>query len=282
MSEERGFLGPPGTFAEEALIAMGDGDGRRPYASIDECFAAVAVGEVAEALVPIENSIEGSVNQTLDELARAEGAIVIRGETVHPVHHHLIGRPGQAVVAAERVVSHPHAMAQCRGYLAQHLPGAHLDAANSTADAVRLVSESGEPWIAIGTERAAEIYGCEVLAAGIEDVDGNSTRFVRIARDREQAIGPGVFRTSIICVITRDRPGALLAILQEFALRAVNLSKLESRPAKTGLGRYRFFIDIDGSIDRDMPVAAAIQALEDQDVARVTHLGAFPAHAPPD
>lgn len=277
---ERGFLGPPGTFAEEALIAMGNGAGRRPYASIGDCFAAVAAGEVDEALVPIENSIEGSVNQTLDELARAAGRIVIRGETVHPVHHHLIGRPGQVASRAERVISHPQAMAQCRGYLRENLPAAHLDAANSTADAVRLVSESSEPWVAISTERAAEIYGCAVLAAGIEDVEGNRTRFVRIATDREEATGPGNFRTSIICVITRDRPGALLAILQEFALRAVNLSKLESRPAKTGLGRYRFFIDIDGSIDRDMPVAAAIQALEDQDVAHVTHLGAFRAYEP--
>lgn len=277
-----GFLGPPGTFAEEALIAMGNGDGRRAYASIGDCFSAVSAGEVDEALVPIENSIEGSVNQTLDELARAAGAIVIRGETIHPIHHHLIGRPGQALADAERVISHPQAVAQCRGYLREHLPDAQLDAANSTADAVRRVSESDEPWIAVGTERAAELYGCEVLAAGIEDVAGNQTRFVRIAGDRPKAVGPGAFRTSVICVITRDRPGALLAILQEFALRAVNLSRLESRPAKTGLGRYRFFIDIDGSIDRDMPVAAAVQALEDQDVAHVTHLGAFPAYAPPD
>lgn len=260
---------------------MGNGHDRRPYASIGDCFAAVAAGEVDEALVPIENSIEGSVNQTLDELARAEGAVVIRGETVHSIHHHLIGRRGQVLSEAERVISHPQAMAQCRGYLTEHLPAAHRAAANSTADAVRQVSVSAEPWVAISTERAAQIYGCEVLAAGIEDIEGNRTRFVRIARDREQAIGAGNFRTSIICVITRDRPGALLAILQEFALRAVNLSRLESRPAKTGLGRYRFFIDIDGSIDRDMPVAAAVQALEDQDVAHVTHLGAFPAFEPP-
>lgn len=277
---ERGFLGPPGTFAEEALIASGGGDGRRPYASISECFDAVRAEEVDEAFVPIENSIEGSVNQTLDELAAAEGEIVIRGETVYSIHHHLIGRAGQQVSDVERVLSHPQAMAQCRGFLRTTIPDAHLDAANSTAEAVRAVSESGEPWVAIGTARAAEIYGCLILAEGIADREGNRTRFVRIARDRAEASGPGAFRTSIICVITRDRPGALLAILQEFALRAVNLSRLESRPAKTGLGRYRFFIDIDGSVDRDMPVAAAIRALEDQDVATVTHLGAFPAYTP--
>ena len=150
-------------------------------------------------------------------------------------------------------------------------------AANSTADAVLTVSASEEPWGAIGTLRAADLYGCRVIVPDIADTEGNSTRFVLLGAEAAPAVGPGRFRTSIICALERDRPGALLAILQEFAMRAVNLSKLESRPTKTGLGRYIFFIDIEGSRERDLPVDAAITAIEEQGVARVSFLGSYPA-----
>jgi prephenate dehydratase len=272
-----GYLGPPGTFAEEALLALGTATEAVPFPTVVDCFRAVREGEVPEALVPIENSIEGSVNQTLDQLAAARDELKIRAEVVHPVRHHLIARAEVAPSELTRVLSHPHATAQCQAYLRANAPGAEIVAANSTADAVRTVSAAEEPWAAIGTLRAADLYGCRVIAPDISDTDGNSTRFVLLGTEAAPAVGPGRFRTSIICALERDRPGALLAILQEFAMRAVNLSKLESRPTKTGLGRYLFFIDIDGSRERDLPVDAAITAIEQQGVARVSFLGSYPA-----
>jgi len=273
-----GYLGPPGTFAEEALLALGGTGEPVPYPTVVECFRAVREGEVPEALVPIENSIEGSVNQTLDQLAAADGALWIRAEVIHPVRHHLIAAIDLAPERVTRVLSHPHATAQCQAFLRATCPDAEIVAANSTAEAVRTVSASDEPWAAIGTLRAADLYGCRVIATDIaDDAEDNSTRFVLLGTEPAPAVGPGRFRTSIICALERDRPGALLAILQEFAMRAVNLSKLESRPTKTGLGRYIFFIDIDGSRERDLPVDAAITALEHQGVARVSFLGSYPA-----
>lgn len=274
-----GYLGPPGTFAEEALLALGTAHEPVPFPTVFDCFRAVREGEVPEALVPIENSIEGSVNQTLDQLVAARDELKIRAEIVHPVRHHLIARRDIAPGELTRVLSHPHATAQCQTYLRANTPTAEIVAANSTADAVRTVSATDEPWAAIGTLRAADLYGCRVIAQDIADTDGNSTRFVLLGTEPAPAVGPGRFRTSIICAIERDRPGALLGILQEFAMRAVNLSKLESRPTKTGLGKYVFLIDIDGSRDRDLPVAAAITALEEQGVARVSFLGSYPADA---
>jgi len=272
-----GYLGPPGTFAEEALLALGTPGEAVPFPTVVDCFRAVREGDVPEALVPIENSIEGSVNQTLDQLSAADGELWIRAEVVHPVRHHLIARADAAPGDLTRVLSHPHATAQCQTFLRAHAPGAEIVAANSTAEAVLTVSSSEEPWAAIGTLRAADLYGCRVIAPDIADTEENNTRFVLLGTQAAPAVGPGRFRTSIICALERDRPGALLAILQEFAMRAVNLSRLESRPTKTGLGRYVFFIDIDGSRERDMPVDAAITAIEEQGVARVSFLGSYPA-----
>jgi prephenate dehydratase len=274
-----GYLGPPGTYAEEALLRLVGPESEQtlvPYPTVIDCFEAVRGGEVPEALVPIENSIEGPVNQTLDQLAEADGSIAILADVVQPVRHHLVARNGLQIADVRRVLSHPQANAQCLRWLRSELPGAEVVAANSTAEAVRTVSASSEPWAAIGTLRAADLYGCEVLAADIEDARDNVTRFALIGPEPIEAIGPGHFVTSIICVPPRDRPGGLLAILQEFAMRAVNLVKLESRPAKTGLGRYVFFIDMEGSRDRDLAVAASLQAIEEQGVAHVVFLGSYP------
>lgn len=274
------FLGPAGTNAEEALLALLGPEGEHtpvPYPTVADCVGAVRAGEVTHALVPIENSLEGSVNATLDQLSAAAGEIVIRAELVHPIRHHLIARPGRGLGDITRVLSHPHAPPQCHEFLRRELPGVEVAPANSTADAVRLVAESDAPWAAIGTLRAADIYGAAVLAADIEDARDNATRFVMLGREQVDAIGPGRFITSIICVPPRDRPGGLLSILQEFAMRAINLIKLESRPTKTGLGRYVFFIDMEGSRARDMAVDQAIRALEEQSVAHVVFLGSYPA-----
>jgi prephenate dehydratase len=275
-----GYLGPPGTFAEEALLELAGRHGdleEVAFPSVVDCFRAVRAGEVPEVLVPIENSIEGSVNQTLDQLVAGDVPLHIRAEVIQPIRHHLISKRTLAPAELTRVLSHPHATAQCQHWLRAHAPQAEIVAANSTADAVRTVSGSGEPWAAISTLRAAELYGCQVIARDIEDTDDNSTRFVLLGREPAGALGPGRFRTSIVCALERDRPGALLAILQEFAMRAVNLSKLESRPTKTGLGSYIFYIDIEGSRARDLPVDAAITAIEQQGVAKVTFLGSYPA-----
>lgn len=278
-----GYLGPPGTFCEEALLTLFAGAeiDATPYPSVAECFDAVSSGEVPEALVPIENSIEGAVSTTLDQLAFGPRGLVIRAEVILPVRQHLIGRPGMTLKDIRKVVSHPVAPAQCSRFLRRNLPDVEIAAANSTAEAVRLVTATpGEPWAAIGTLRAADIYGGEVIAEDIEDNDRNSTRFILIGTEPVNAEGPGRYRTSVVCMLGRDRPGALLSILQEFAMRAVNLSRLESRPTKTGLGRYLFFIDIDGSMQRDLPVSAAIRAIEDQHLARVIPLGSYPVGAP--
>ena len=274
-----GYLGPPGTFAEEALLALGAADDAVPFPTVVDCFRAVREGDVPEVMVPIENSVEGSVNQTLDQLAAADGGLRIRAEVVQPVRHHLIARAALSPGELTRVLSHPHATAQCQGFLRANAPTAEIVAANSTAEAVLTVSASEEPWGAIGTLRAADLYGCRVIVPDVSDTEGNSTRFVLLGAEPAPAVGPGRFRTSIICALERDRPGALLAILQEFAMRAVNLTKLESRPTKTGLGRYIFFIDIEGSRERDLPVDAAITAIEEQEVARVNFLGSYPADA---
>jgi prephenate dehydratase len=278
-----GYLGPAGTFTEEALLTLlGPGSDTQiaPFATVLDCFEGVSSGAVGEALVPIENSIEGSVNQTLDQLAFGPRGLVIRAEALHPIRHHLIARAGLDLGDVKRVLSHPQGTAQCGRYLRRTLPDVEIVASNSTADAVQIVTSSDEPWAAIGNLRAADIYGGNVISADIEDNPHNTTRFILIGTEPAPSDGPGRFRTSIICALNRDRPGALLAILQELAMRAVNLTKLESRPAKTGLGRYLFFMDLEGSQSRDMPVSAAIRAIEDQGVARVISLGSYPVGAP--
>ncbi len=280
MSGGIAYLGPPGTFCEEALIALVGAEAAArevPKPTIAACFDAVSTGEVAQALVPIENAIEGGVTQTLDQLVTHAGGIVIRGEVIHPIRHHLIARPGLALADITRVQSHPHATAQCGHWLTEMLPGAEVAAALSTADAVRTVVRSHEPEAAIGNFRAAEIYGGVVLAEDVADSMENHTRFVLVGRDEAEASGDGAFTTSIVCAIPRDRPGALLSILQEFSLRAVNLTRLESRPARTGLGRYVFFIDAQGSRARDLPLAAALDAIEQGGIAHVIALGSYRA-----
>lgn len=277
-----GYLGPAGTYSEEALheLVAGRGDVEpEPFGSVPACFERVTSGDVAQVLVPIENSIEGPVNQTLDLLAAADGALVIVAEITHSIRHHLVAMEEVGLDRIERVISHPQATAQCARFLRSELPHAEVLAAPSTADAVRSLGESNGRTAAIGSLRAADLYGATVLASDIADVNSNTTRFALIGSEPAKAVGPGRFRTSIVCTIERDRPGALLAILQELAMRGVNMTRLESRPTKEGLGRYRFFIDIEGSRERDLAVAAAITAIEEQDVARVIFLGSFPMAA---
>lgn len=280
MSGRYGYLGPQGTYSEEALITLLGADQvalEVAYPSIAACFDAVGSGAVREALVPIENAIEGGVTQTLDQLIAHAGRVVIRGEVIHPVHHHLITAPGESLAGITRVLSHPHATAQCDRWLRANLPSATVEPTLSTADAVRYATRSNDDGVAaIGNRRAAQIYGGEILAEDVADADGNRTRFALIGTEECDDAAGDVWTTSIVCGITTDRPGALLSILQEFALRAINLTRLESRPARTGLGRYVFFIDAEGNRHRNLPLQTALTAIATGGVARVTSLGSYP------
>lgn len=256
------FLGPEGTFTEEALLANLPGDGLHPfpYPSIREVLNAVREGEAEIGLVPIENSLEGSVALTLDLLAFDFDGLHIVREVTHPIRHQLIARRPLDLGKITKVISHPHAYGQCRAFLDEHLAGVEHEAANSTADAVRTVSRVDRPWAAIGTRLAADMYECAVIRDDIEDSVENRTRFVFVAREAAAQDLDATYKTSIVCGIAQDEPGSLLLILSEFAYRHLNLTKVESRPSKLALGHYIFFIDFDGRID-DGPAAQTLKCL---------------------
>jgi prephenate dehydratase len=280
-----GFLGPAGTFTEEALLATIDeqappGRERRfvPYLSMQDTIEAVSTGEVDCSIVPIENSIEGSVSATVDILAHEIDNLQIVREVRHPIRHSLLARPGVSLDQITKVISHPHANAQCRIWLRNNLPGREIEAANSTANAVEKVMRSDQPWAAIGNRLAAEEYGAVVLEGDIEDHKDNETRFVFLARQRERQDWFEPYKTSVICEIAKDQPGALLLILQEFAFRRINLTKIESRPSKRRLGEYIFLVDMEGKLD-DSAVADALRCLCCK-LPRLTILGSYPVGKP--
>jgi prephenate dehydratase len=267
------FLGPHGTFTEEALLSQPDlAEGELvPIRSIPEVIAGVERGEADLGVVPIENSIEGSVNATLDTLG-FESDLLIQRELVLAIDLNLVARPGTELSGVRQVVSHPHASAQCREWLARKLPGVEVVAANSTAEAAQGISRSKRAGrAAISTALAANLYGLEVLAADVEDHPENQTRFVLLGRGIPAPTGHD--KTSLVCFQSQDRPGSLLAILHEFAARAINLTKLESRPTKRGLGQYCFFIDCEGHV-ADEVVADALRNLHAKQ--SVKFLGSYP------
>jgi prephenate dehydratase len=272
------FLGPEGTFTEEALFASAPRDRIDPIPkpTVYDCVMTVHSEEVDRAIVPIENSLEGSVNATLDALVFETQEVAIVGEVVHPVRHCLIARRSLAFDEIERVVSHPQASAQCARFIRDRLPKASVVSANSTADAVRLVAESGEAWAALGNQLSAEIYGCEVLEAGVEDIPENETRFVWLAREwMPKREGDRAWKTSLVFWGLPDVPGALVSVLKEFAERRVNLTKIESRPAKQKLGRYIFFADLEGDKAEEAVVSALDAVRAKVDTLRI--LGSYPA-----
>jgi prephenate dehydratase len=273
------FLGPEGTFSEEALFtAIDRGEVEAvPLPTIYDCVTAVQDAQVERAFVPIENSLEGSVSATLDTLVFETDQVEIVGEVIHPVRHSLIARDDLALEQIERVVSHPQANAQCARFLRERLGRAEVVAAPSTADAVRIVAESDRPWAALGTRLSAELNDCRVLLEGVEDHPENETRFVWLARKQSDAgrsqTQPA--KTSVVFWGMPDAPGSLVEVLRAFADRDVNLSKIESRPLKQGLGRYMFFVDMEGALE-DEDVAAALATVGGQvDTVRV--LGSYPA-----
>lgn len=271
-----GYLGPPGTFTEQAVHSQPDLARlqHRPIGSIAEVLGAVAGGEVDLGLVAIENMIEGSVTATIDALA-FDTDLLIQREVVMDVNLNLLARPGARLERIERIRSYPVAHAQCRSYLSEQLPGIPFQAANSTADAARELAAGGDETTAvIATRRSAEVYGLEVLAAGIEDRPENQTRFVLVGSD---GITPpsGHDKTSMLIYQRSDAPGSLIGILQEFAARAINLTSLQSRPTKAGLGHYCFLVDCEGHIADEL-VADALRNLM-MKTARVKFLGSYPS-----
>ncbi|HEY5153875.1 MAG TPA: prephenate dehydratase [Acidimicrobiales bacterium] len=270
-----GFFGPAGTFTEQALYTQPDlvtGE-VVPYSSIPEVLAAAERREIDLGFIPIENAIEGSVNVTLDMLA-FDTDLLIEREVVIPVSLCLLAVPGVALADITTIMSFPVALAQCRTFLADNLAGAVTEAANSTADAARVLAKSGDRHTAaLGTARAAEVYGLSIVAEGIEDHPENETRFVAVAPGEIPA-STGHDKTTIVVFQRADAPGSLLAILQEFAARAINLVKLESRPTKRGLGDYCFLIDLEGHIDDEL-VADCLRDLKSKH--DVKFLGSYPA-----
>jgi prephenate dehydratase len=270
------YLGPAGTFTEDALLEARSDDFeplRTP--TIHDAILAVERGEADRALVPFENSIEGSVRSTLDTLAFDTKAVTIVGEHDFTVRAHLIAREGVELEDVEAVISHPQPLAQCARFLRENLPGVERRNATSTAAAVRMVGESPRPWAAIGARSAADLYGCTILREGIEDEAGNVTRFVWIAPEGTEPVGEGPWKTSLVfSELGEDHPGALVEALQEFSSRNVNLSRIESRPMRLGLGRYMFFCDLEGGLE-EPAVAEAIKALRTK-AESVRILGSYP------
>jgi prephenate dehydratase len=273
-----GYLGPEGTFTHEALTGAAGSEDLELVAlpTIYDTVMAVGEGEVERALVPIENSLEGSVNATLDALAMETEDVVIVGELVHPIRHCLIARETIPLESIRTVVSIPQATAQCARFIRAHLRAADVMPANSTADAVRLAAEADGTWAALGNRLAADLYGCEVLEADVEDLADNETRFVWLAPKGADTGTQGPWKTSVVFWgAGDDAPGWLVRCLSEFAFRGVNLTLIESRPRKAGLGHYMFFADLEGR-DSDDAVTGAIDAVRGQ-TEQLRVLGSYPA-----
>jgi len=271
-----GFLGPHGTFAEEALLTQADlaAGEAVPFRDVPHVITAVERGEVDVGLVPIENSIEGSITVTLDTLA-FDTELLVQREVDLPVSLHLCAPKGTKMRDITTVVSHPNPLGQTRMWMAKHLPDAIAVAANSTAEAAKQVAKSRKAGMAsIGTRAGAANAGLTILASEIEDHPENQTRFVLVGREGVPA-PTGHDKTSIVVFQRADVPGSLLAILQEFAARSINLTKLESRPTKVSLGDYCFIIDLDGHIADEL-VADALRAVHAKQ-AQVKFLGSYPA-----
>ena len=279
MSTRIAYLGPAGTFTEDALRnATADADDFEPLpaATIHDAIIAVEHREADRALVPFENSIEGAVRPTLDTLALEAEAVAIVGEFDYPVRVSLIARNELPLEQITAVLSHPQASAQCARFIREQLPKAEVRATASTAEAVRTVSETEQPWAALGAHAAADLYGCIELRAGVEDSHDNVTRFVWIAPLGTEPEGDGSWKTSLVfSELGEDHPGALVDALLEFSQRQINLTRIESRPLRQGLGRYMFFIDLEGRAS-EPPISEAIEGLRGK-AESVRLLGSYPA-----
>ncbi|WP_374986754.1 prephenate dehydratase [Streptomyces fradiae] len=268
------YLGPEGTFTEAALRTLPEAATRElaPMVSVPAALDAVRNGEAAAALVPIENSVEGGVTATLDELASGRPLMIYR-EVLLPIAFALLVRPGTKLADIKTVTGHPVAQPQVRNWLRAHLPAAVWESAASNADGARLVQE-GRFDAAFAGEFAAATYGLEALVTEIHDAENAETRFVLVGRPARPAAPTGADKTSMVLWLRDDHPGALLELLQEFAVRGVNLMLIQSRPTGAGIGNYCFAVDAEGHI-ADRRVGEALMGLK-RICPKVRFLGSYP------
>lgn len=268
------YLGPEGTFTQEALLKYAGSLNDIiliPLPTIVDVIKSIDRGEADEGVVPMENSLEGSVHITQDILTFESEAKIIRELTL-PIKHNLIAKKGVKISQIKKVISHPHATAQCRMFLSANLPEVEIIAANSTAEAIKKLTGLDPDTAAIGTKIAAGLYDLEIIADDIEDSKANKTRFIFVGN----YIPPksGFDKTSIVCFLKKDKPGSLFNILKEFADRNINLTKIESRPARKDIGEYVFMIDMEGHIHNKV-VYDAIESLR-RNVYMIKILGSYP------
>jgi prephenate dehydratase len=268
------YLGPEGTFTEAALRTLPEAATRElvPMVSVPAALDAVRNGEAAAALVPIENSVEGGVTATLDELAAGDPLMIYR-EVLLPITFALLVRPGTKLSEVKTVTGHPVAQPQVRNWLRANLPEAVWESAASNADGARLVQE-GRFDAAFAGEFAAATYGLEPLVTEIHDAENAETRFVLVGRPARPAAPTGADKTSVVIWMGDDRPGALLELLQEFAVRGVNLMLIQSRPTGAGIGNYCFAVDAEGHIS-ERRVGEALMGLR-RICPKVRFLGSYP------
>ncbi len=272
------FLGPRGTFGEEAVMRLAPHAEHIPFPSHVAVAAAVEAGNAEAGVLAIENSMTGSVGETLDILVHENTALHIQAETVVPIVHNLVVAPGTKLENITVVYTHPAAFGQCSKYLAKHLPSVRHEAALSTTDAVIAAVRSGGSAAGIGSLRAAELNGGEVLERSIHDADSNMTRFLLVGRGTTKPTGRD--RTSIAFGFARDYAGALSTALDVFGRRKINCSKLESRPTREVLGEYIFLLDFHGHAD-DPEIAEALAELR-KVCSVVTVFGSYPRWVPDD
>ena len=257
MTKRLAFLGPAGTFSEQAALLCDPQAQLLPFATVAAVAAAVDSGMADEGIMAIENSLEGSVTDTLDVLIH-ESALLIRRELVLPIEHCLLVKPGTTADQVTTVYSHPQALGQCRRFLERCFPRARVEASLSTTAAVeQMMQQDGAA--AVATMRAAELYKAQVLARAIQDNQNNETRFVLVAASDSAATGRD--KTSLAFSVPQDRPGSLVDALKEFSDRRINLTKIESRPTKQELGKYVFLVDLEGH-RTDPKVAQALGGVQ--------------------
>jgi prephenate dehydratase len=264
------FLGPPGTFSEEAALRYSPGASLVPCPTEKAAVAAVEGGSADEAVLPIENTLEGSVTRTEDILIH-DTSLMIRAELTLPIEMCLIAKPGTDKADVNIIYSKPEALSQVRYYIERNFPNARQDGSLSTAAAVEEMLAT-EHAAAIGPARAAELYGATILERGIQDHAHNQTRFVAVAR--EDHVPTGADKTSIAFAVAHDKPGSLVDVLHEFSDRAINLTKIESRPSREELGIYIFLIDLEGH--RTNPVVAEALAAVERKATFFRLLGSYP------
>ncbi|MFC0865059.1 prephenate dehydratase [Sphaerimonospora cavernae] len=268
------YLGPRGTFCEAALRLLAPDVEGVPYANVTAALEAARSGTADGAVVPLENSVEGAITQTLDELAWGP-PLLITGELLLPVEFTLLVRPGTELAQIKRLTTHPAAHTQCRGFIERELPGAVVVAAASTAGAAQEVAAPGSPYdAAISPAIAGEFYGLTAIASNIGDRSDTVTRFIRVSPPGLLPEPTGADRTSLVAFLQDDHPGALLEMLSEFAVRGVNLTRIESRPTGDGIGHYFFHFDCEGHVS-DARVGEAISGLHRLS-SDVRFLGSYP------